>query len=436
MLRKLLLSTTCLSACMSLSAWEITQGDYVFDIVGYWTDEPVAEIVARAPGFNPTGEVVIPSSVTYEGKTYPVTELGKYFNYYNEPAVYPPVFADLPGLTSIVLPATLTYVSPNEFENCPALKEFEVEKGNEIPKGCFKDCQSLKEINLKETTRKIDTGAFRNTAIETLNTAGATVINFDSFLDCKNLRKIVIPRNQEPVGFIGAFSGDVDGTQLIINTPLRHYTTIDDPMNYSNVDVYTSVNGEDNKWDIFLPYPFDNEKTDWKSANVPAHAASDYQIYSVKPVKEMFSYYNDPTLKTATVTSLNPIVSIKGVTIEGVAATKNGNVWSAPKAVISGKDKMNVTIDYTVNGAKMQTTYTEVYSASSTDDMTMSDDSAVSITLNGRTADFGTDTAWTVYTLQGGSVASGSGRLADLGNLPAGMYVIRAGGSALKTILK
>ena len=436
MLRKLLLSTTCLSACMSLSAWEITQGDYVFDIVGYWTDEPVAEIVARAPGFNPTGEVVIPSSVTYEGKTYPVTELGKYFNYYNEPAVYPPVFADLPGLTSIVLPATLTYVSPNEFENCPALKEFKVEKGNEIPKGCFKDCQSLKEINLKETTRKIDTGAFRNTAIETLNTAGATVINFDSFLDCKNLRKIVIPRNQEPVGFIGAFSGDVDGTQLIINTPLRHYTTIDDPMNYSNVDVYTSVNGEDNKWDIFLPYPFDNEKTDWKSANVPAHAASDYQIYSVKPVKEMFSYYNDPAKKTATVISLNSLVSIKGVTIEGVAATQNGNVWSAPKAVISGKYKMNVTIDYSVNGAKMQTTYTEVYSASSTDDMTMPDDSAASITLNGRTADFGTDTAWTVHTLQGGSVASGSGRLADLGNLPAGMYVIRAGGSALKTILK
>lgn len=84
----------------------------------------------------------------------------------------------------------------------------------------------------------------------------------------------------------------------------------------------------------------------------------------------------------------------------------------------------------------MQTTYTEVYSAASTDDMAISDDSVISITLNGRTADFGTDTTWTVYTLQGGSVASGSGRTADLGNLPAGMYVIRAGGSALKTILK
>lgn len=435
MLRKLLLSTTCLSACMSLSAWEITQGDYVFDIVGYWTNEPVAEIVARAPGFNPTGEVVIPSSVTYEGKTYPVTELGKYFNYYNEPAVYPPVFADLPGLTSIVLPATLTYVSPNEFENCPALKEFKVEKGNEIPKGCFKDCQSLKEINLKETTRKIDTGAFRNTAIETLNTAGATVINFDSFLDCKNLRKIVIPRNQEPVGFIGAFSGDVDGTQLIINTPLRHYTTIDDPMNYSNVDVYTSVNGEDNKWDIFLPYPFDNEKTDWKSANVPAHAASDYQIYSVKPVKEMFSYYNDSNQKTATVTSLNPIVSIKGVTIEGVAATKNGNVWSAPKAVISSKDKMNVTIDYTVNGAKMQTSYTKLYSAAATDDIMMTDGASVSITLNGRTAEFGADTPWSIYNLQGSAVATGRGVSADCSQLPSGLYIIRAAGSALKVRL-
>lgn len=710
----------------------VTNGNYVYEIVKYYDhDEEEAIIVARAPGFNPSGEIVIPGTVTIDGKTYQVTHLGDYFNYYNTLPDFPPVFSDLPGLTSVIFPKEMTRYSPNEFENCPALGSFRVDKRNpayfsrdgilygrdntqlylvrippamkltsfalpsdirgvqeyafagnttlktvilegeqglgacwqlgnksitdidvskstrydtkrskngflfhngssiqalmsvapgvamesytmptdinsivdgafanssirhvilgdnlnsgipaalfqgadieaitipatmsydigfgafrgcknltsvtlkahtadateispyafskcdrlskvtiesknpltisryaftdcpalsevsipdgtkipeigkyafagckalskfsllnvkemsregyqfagtgltkvnwpssliDIPEGCFKDCTSLKEVNLKETTDVIGLYAFHNTAIETLNLAGTRLACDSSFTDCLQLRKIVIPANPELVSIAGAFSCDVAGTQLIINTPLSHAAQSGDPMKFGNVDAYTSVNDE---YEAFLPYVFDatvsndeRRRSNWRSVNVPAHASAYYEKYSVKPVAEMFSYYNDPAKKTATVISLNSLVSIKGVTIEGVAATQNGNVWSAPKAVISGKDKMNVTIDYTVNGAKMQTTYTEVYSAASTDDMTMPDDSTVSITLNGRTADFGTDTAWTVYTLQGGSVASGSGRLADLGNLPAGMYVIRAGGSALKTILK
>lgn len=725
-----------MSLYTSLHARETyTRGNYVFEIVQYWLHESKeAIIVGRAPGFNPTGEVVIPGTVTIDGTTYPVTELGTYFNYYNDPPTNPAVFADLPELTSVVISNELTQISPNEFENCPALKEFKVKSnskhffardgllyginelsnakylirippaknftsftlptdieyvreyafsgstklktitlsgdqtlggcwqlgnksitnvdvskstyydtsrskdgflfysggfnalvdvapgvkmdsytvpddiryimqgafanssikkvlltgkkleggistatfrnsdiesitipGNlsddlwlaafynckklttvilqahdksetsiaryaftgctnlkkvtiesntpltidnhafadceklstftipsgtviptlghqaftnckslqtfsllpviemddygyqfagsgltkvnwpsaltEVPEGCFDNCQSLKEVNFKETTTSVYNQAFRHTALETLNLAGITSLGIDAFAECPYLRKIVVPRNREDVSLTDGFTCDVDGTQLIINTPLAHSASAADPMKFHNIDVYTSINGTENPWNIYLPYKYDvdsedNVKSNWKSVNVPAHAAAYYQIYSVKPVKEMFSYCNDPAKKTATVISLNSLVSIKGVTIEGVAATQNGNVWSAPKAVISGKDKMNVTIDYTVNGAKMQTTYTEVYSAASTDDMTMSDNSAVSITLNGRTADFGTDTAWTVHTLQGGSVASGNGRLADLGNLPAGMYVIRAGGSALKTILK
>lgn len=713
-----------------------TQGNYVYDIVEYFGhDGKEAVIMGLAPGFNPTGEVVIPGTVTIDGETYPVTKVGDYFNYYNEPPILPAVFANLPGITSVVIPNELTYISPNEFENCPALKEFKVKSGNkeffardgllygisssgnkylirippaknlttftlpsdihsaqeyafagstrlktvvlsgdqvlggcwqlgnksienvdvskstyydtkrskngflfygggftslssvapgvkmdsytvpddmiyieegafanssikkveltgknltggimaatfqcsdiesitipgglshmiflgaffnckkltsvtlqahnrsegeiyryafdgctnlktvtieskapltirryafndcqslaaftlpsgatiphlgeyafqgckslqtfsllpvkemedryghqfansgltkvnwpsaiaEVPKGCFYNCQSLKEVNFKETTTTVGWDAFRNTALETLNLAGVAHVCAGAFVDCPKLRKIVVPKNPEDVSICGGFSCDIDGTQLIINTPLAHVASAADPMKFSNVDVYTSNNGSaESTWDIFLPHKLNSTNhdivtSDWKSVNVPAHTAKAYQEYSVKSVKEMFSYYNDPAKKTATVTSLNPIVSIKGVTIEGIAATQSGKVWSAPKAVISGKDKMNVTIDYTVNGAKMQTSYTEVYSAASTDDVMMSDYAAISITLNDRIADFGTDTTWTVSTLQGGSVASGSGRLADLGNLPAGMYVIRAGGSALKTILK
>jgi hypothetical protein len=378
-------------------------------------------------------------------------------------------FNDCQSLSAFTLPsgATISHLGEYAFQGCKSLqtfsllpvKEIEDRYGHqfansgltkvnwpsaleEVPEGCFYNCQALKEVNLKETTTTVGWDAFRNTALETLNLAGVEHVCSGAFVDCPKLRKIVVPKNPEKVSICQGFSCDVEGTQLIINTPLAHVASAHDPMKFSNVDVYTSNNGSaESTWDIFLPHKLstinhDIVTSDWRSVNVPAHTAKAYQEYSVKPVKEMFSYYNDPAKKTATVTSLNPIVSIKGVTIEGIAATQSGNVWSAPKAVISGKDKMNVTIDYTVNGAKMQTSYTEVYSAASTDDMMMTDYAAASITINGRIADFGTDTSWNVYTLQGALVASGSGCSADLGNLPAGMYVIRAGGSALKTILK
>lgn len=87
----------------------VTNGNYVYEIVKYYDhEEEEAIIVARAPGFNPSGEIVIPGTVTIDGKTYQVTHLGDYFNYYNTLPDFPPVFSDLPGLTSVIFPKEMT----------------------------------------------------------------------------------------------------------------------------------------------------------------------------------------------------------------------------------------------------------------------------------------------------------------------------------------
>ncbi len=742
MLKKtLLFLAVCLSLCdASLSARTVTRGNYVFDLGTHYDGSPYARIVSRVAGFNPSGELVLPGSVTVDGVTYPVTILGNTFNFANAPE--PPVFSDLPELTSVVISNELTQFSVNEFENCPNITEYKVKSGNahyyalngslyetytgmatmralvrypagrkatrftlpedvnwigpwaflgnktlktivlsgyqylyggwqagnksicevdvsqstyynpqrskngflikndeyntldgvapgvkmemytipsdilriddgafcnssirnvlfhknitqplyfgtffeadiesitlpggkvddrghtcssyiydlafynckkltkvtlsandsketiigshafygcsklskisiassapieigtgafsgctslpeismptdtkisflgsyafadckslksfslanvkelgingytfagsgltavnwpstfyEVPKGSFKDCTSLKEISLKKATGRICEDAFRNTGIETLNLMGVEHLEKNAFADCLSLRKIVVPYNEDNSSGIDlseAFTCNVDGTQLIINTPLYPWSFGNDiPMKFKNVDVFISINedmvGED---DIALPYDSNNgKKSNWKSVNVPAYATESYQKYSKKTVKEMFSYYNNPTKKTATVTSLNPLVSITGVTIEGVAATKNGNTWSAPKAVLKNDYQMHVTIDYTVNGAKMSTRYSGIYAQSANDDIMSDGNPGIAITLYGRTADFGTDASWSVHTMQGSTVASGRGRSADLRQLPSGIYVIRAGGSTLKTIL-
>ena len=56
-----------------------------------------------------SGNVVIPSSVTYSGNTYAVTSIGKY------------AFRDCEGLTSITIPNSVTSIGSSAFEDCDGL---------------------------------------------------------------------------------------------------------------------------------------------------------------------------------------------------------------------------------------------------------------------------------------------------------------------------
>ena len=59
------------------------------------------------------GEVVIPESVTYNGKTYTIASIGGY------------AFAACPGLTSVTIPNTVTTINQNAFNGCTGLKTIE-----------------------------------------------------------------------------------------------------------------------------------------------------------------------------------------------------------------------------------------------------------------------------------------------------------------------
>ncbi|MBR4131112.1 MAG: leucine-rich repeat domain-containing protein [Bacteroidaceae bacterium] len=116
-----------------------------------------------------SGSVVIPESVTYEGKTYRVTSIGGC------------AFYDCTGLTSITLPGSLTCIYNNAFEGCSGLNTITIPSNvTVLYDAAFKGCKALTSITIPNSVTSI----------------GAYV-----FSGCTNLTSIVTP---ETVTYIGS----------------------------------------------------------------------------------------------------------------------------------------------------------------------------------------------------------------------------------------
>lgn len=97
------------------------------------------------------GNVVIPETVTYKGKQYIITRIGKQ------------LFRENKKITSVTLPDTVTYIGEYAFDMCSNLKEVVFPKRlTFIGKAAFQLCSSLEHINLPDTVEYIGNFAFNH----------------------------------------------------------------------------------------------------------------------------------------------------------------------------------------------------------------------------------------------------------------------------------
>lgn len=154
-----------------------------------------------------TGNIVIPSTVTYEGKTYNVTSIGSQ------------AFSDCSSLTSINIPESVTSIGKNAFSGCSSLTSINIPNGvTSIGWEAFRDCSSLTSIVLPEGVTLIDVYAFSGcSSLASVNIPnGVTRINRDAFNGCSSLTSIVLPNSVTKIGE-RAFSGCRSLTSLSIN---------------------------------------------------------------------------------------------------------------------------------------------------------------------------------------------------------------------------
>ncbi len=247
MKKNILLTLTALfcAICAQAISYDVKIGDLYYDLYPSSTGN-TATVTSSPSSEEYRGDIVIPSSVTYEGATYSVTRMGNY------------IFADCTGLTTVQIPGSIEIIAKSAFQNCTNLITVTIGDGvktiaggweskyNQIYYyGAFMGCTKLQSINIPNSVTEIGAYAFEDciglTSVTIPNSVttlgiyafrrcsgitalhignGITTIESGTFYGCTGLTSLNIPNSVTEINghwyYSGAFAGCTGLTTITI----------------------------------------------------------------------------------------------------------------------------------------------------------------------------------------------------------------------------
>ncbi len=163
-----------LAAVLSLVATTATAYHFKYNGIyyNYNGDGTVSVTYNDSPTNEYTGDVVIPSSVTKSGKTYPVTSIGNmsFYECSGLTSVTIPnsvtsigeyAFCRCLGLTSVTIPNSVTSIGNDAFANCTGLTSLAIPNSvTSIGETAFYRCLGLTSVTIPNSVTSIGDAAF------------------------------------------------------------------------------------------------------------------------------------------------------------------------------------------------------------------------------------------------------------------------------------
>ena len=159
-------------------------GDFEVDGIYYnFVSSKMVKVAQTPEGQEYEGDIVIPSSVTFDGKEYTVTQVDR------------KAFMENTKVKSVKIPYTVTTLEAYTFAYCTSLETVSLPEALAVvPEGLFYDCTLLNKVNFPESLVSISSYAFMNTALkEAILPDGITYIGDRAFYQTPSLEKLHLP---------------------------------------------------------------------------------------------------------------------------------------------------------------------------------------------------------------------------------------------------
>ncbi len=213
MKKHIILLTLLLLPLLASAQITVKIGDLVYNI---YTQTRTAEVshgdFYEDPNNYYYGNIVIPTSITYQGVNYPVTRIGTEAFFCSAihtltvpnsvTSIGEKAFFFSGNLESVILPDNLTSIEASAFSRCDRLKTLDIPSSvRSIGEGAFFGCHLLPSVTIPPAVTSIESNTFKNCySLTTVNIPdNITFIGQYAFEDCKSLSSVTIGRGVQTI---------------------------------------------------------------------------------------------------------------------------------------------------------------------------------------------------------------------------------------------